>query len=83
MKQFLVFAYSVEEQKFVEAYPTHDRNESAYIALLPDNTPHNIIEAPSRTLARKWAYVKWIDNSGEGFNRLPISIHHLRRGIVA
>lgn len=88
LRKFLVFSYKADNTQFVEAYPVHHggtlaSTDTHHTYNLPLDISWAIIEAPSRTQARKWAYRKWIDESGDGFKTLPLSIHHMRRGVIA
>jgi len=66
--EFAVFTYNVNGQQYVDAYPTNNRPLSIFdgLAWLP-------VCAVSRNQARKRAYQIWIDATGKGFNRFPMS----------
>ena len=70
MKTFFIFYYTLNERKYVEAYPAHDTSYP-YASLLPHGIPSALMVCNSRTQARREAYKLWIDPSGKGFNNMP------------
>tara|TARA_R100000306_G_C4306410_1_gene107867 strand:+ start:170 stop:415 length:246 start_codon:yes stop_codon:yes gene_type:complete len=67
-KVFLIFPYEHEGNKYVEAYPMHNIDVLKYAP-----SYYSFVSSPSRNQARKYAYKKYIDSTGMGFKKLPIS----------
>ena len=71
---FYIFPYTVNGEKYVEAYPIHSwgvYNDMVYVENIPSF--RLITLKPSRNQARKYAYKLWINPSGKGYNKYPIS----------
>ena len=67
-KTFLIFPYEHEGNKYVEAYPMHNIDVLRYAPAY-----YSFAISPSRNQARKYAYKKYINPSGRGYNKLSIS----------
>jgi len=69
-KVYLIFPYEHEGKKYVEAYPLHhDIRELLTVAPV-----YRLLTTKrSRNQARKYAYRVWINPSGKGYNKYPIS----------
>lgn len=72
-KPFLIFHYHFNGKTYVEGYPLNDRPFKEVLAGLPTSIRWGIVEAPSRTQARKVAYCRWVSPDGVGFNKLALS----------
>lgn len=67
-KVFLIFPYEHEGNKYIEAYPMHNLDVLRYAP-----SHFSFTTKPSRNQARKFAYKKYINGSGRGYNKLPAS----------
>lgn len=67
--EFAIFTYKVNGQSYIEAYPTNNRPSSIFNGIVF----YHLIQADSRNQARKAAYKIWIDQTGNGFNKFPVS----------
>ena len=68
MKTFLIFPYEHKGEKYVEAYPFHSLDVLRYAPAY-----YSFTKQPSRNQARKFALKKYINGTGIGFKKLPIS----------
>jgi hypothetical protein len=59
MPRFLTFAYTVDGNQMVEAYPVDDKPLGMVIRQLPDTVARIIVLTPSRNQARKLAHMIW------------------------
>lgn len=75
-KDFLVFHYLVDGQMFIEAYPINLPLDYLLGSLPPEIVKDcEVVIADSRNQARKSGYCKWVDKTGNGFNRMEYRIN--------
>lgn len=67
---YLIFPYTHNGKRYVEAYPVHHSMKQ-----LQEAAPayRQFTTKKSRNQARRYAYKLWIDATGKGYNKCPIS----------
>lgn len=70
--RYIIFPYEYEGLPYIDAYPIHLSVDMIAKQLEGTSISYLIVEAPSRTQARKEAYKLWIDSTGKGFNKMPL-----------
>ena len=81
MKTFMVFHYHHEGIEYVEAYPVHQEMNMKLDTYLPMDVKYAYVVAESRNQARRQGYKLWVEPTGKGFYKMPLSPTKLMLGI--
>ena len=80
MKTFMVFHYHHEGIEYVDAYPAHGGNMKLD-TYLPMDVEFAYVVAESKNQARKQGYMLWVESTGKGFYKMPLSPSTLMLGL--
>ena len=81
MKTFMVFHYHHEGIEYVDAYPVHQGMNMKLDTYLPMDVKYAYVVAESRNQARRQGYKLWVEPTGKGFYKMPLSPTKLMLGI--
>ena len=82
MKTFMVFHYHHEGIEYVDAYPVHQEMNMKLDIYLPMDVKYAYVVAESRNQARRQGYELWVEPTGKGFYKMPLSPSTLMLGLV-
>lgn len=77
----MVFHYHHEGIEYVDAYPVHQEMNMKLDTYLPMDVKYTYVVAESRNQARRQGYELWVEPTGKGFYKMPLSPTKLMLGI--
>jgi len=77
----MVFHYHHEGIEYVDAYPVHQEMNMKLDTYLPMDVKYAYVVAESRNQARRQGYKLWVEPTGKGFYKMPLSPTKLMLGI--
>ena len=77
----MVFHYHHEGIEYVDAYPVHQGMSMKLDTYLPMDVTYTYVVAESRNQARRQGYELWVEPTGKGFYKMPLSPTKLMLGI--
>ena len=77
----MVFHYHHEGIEYVDAYPVHQEMNMKLDTYLPMDVKYAYVVAESRNQARRQGHKLWVEPTGKGFYKMPLSPTKLMLGI--